>query len=108
MAADAQTRVHVGGLTQWGLHSIMGAKTRATGAVPSEGGGGVPPRPGALLVLSGPRGAVTPTTRSTDAPGRCQAGHPRDRHINTQTDRHRPLACRGRHLCSEPEYLTLT
>lgn len=39
VAADAQTRVHVGGLTQWGLHSIVGAKTRATGAVPSEGGG---------------------------------------------------------------------
>lgn len=44
VAADAQTRVHVGGLTQWGLHSIVGAKTRATGAVPSEGG--VASRPG--------------------------------------------------------------
>lgn len=85
--------MHMKGLSQWGLHSFVGAETRGTvGLCHPMAGGRVPPRPGALLVLSGPHGGrdAHHWEHRTDAPGRCEAQGAVS--VNTQTNRPRSLA----------------
>lgn len=99
--------MHMKGLSQWGLHSFVGAETRGTVGLchPMAGGGGSLPGQGLSWFCLGLMGAGTPTTGST---AQMPQGDVKPRGLSASTRRlTAPDHWHGQHLWSEPECLKL-